>query len=97
MDLKSNLQEVYEFIMKTHKNQSGIIYCSTRSECENVAKQLRGLGLSIAFYHAGKKKIIFIYFLFFVNFFIYFFLFYFLFIFFIFIFIFYLFSCNVKE
>eukprot|EP01091_Cochliopodium_minus_P016236 TRINITY_DN6024_c0_g1_i1.p1 TRINITY_DN6024_c0_g1~~TRINITY_DN6024_c0_g1_i1.p1 ORF type:complete len:701 (-),score=229.32 TRINITY_DN6024_c0_g1_i1:146-2248(-) len=50
---KKNLEEIYEFISTNHKNECGIIYCLSKSECETVSEDLRKKGLSISFYHAG--------------------------------------------
>lgn len=41
-----------EFIVR-RPNQSGIIYCCTKKDCEQVAKDLRDIGVSIKHYHAG--------------------------------------------
>uniref|UniRef100_A0A7N0VDW2 ATP-dependent DNA helicase n=2 Tax=Kalanchoe fedtschenkoi TaxID=63787 RepID=A0A7N0VDW2_KALFE len=34
------------------KNESGIVYCFSRKECELVAKELRDIGISAEYYHA---------------------------------------------
>lgn len=48
------LLEVIQFVRK-HKNQSGIIYCSSRNKCEDVTTALKNSGISATFYHAGMS------------------------------------------
>ncbi|KAI9021489.1 P-loop containing nucleoside triphosphate hydrolase protein [Phycomyces nitens] len=50
---KCILADINNFILG-HKNQTGIIYCSTRKHCESVSEKLRDqYGVSAAHYHAG--------------------------------------------
>lgn len=47
------MQDIKEFINYNYPRQSGIIYCLTQNECENLSKNLNKLGLESDFYHAG--------------------------------------------
>jgi len=49
---KQKLQEIAEFIDR-RKDQSGIIYCLSRNNCEEVANALKAYGINAGYYHAG--------------------------------------------
>ncbi|KAH9607511.1 hypothetical protein KSS87_017441 [Heliosperma pusillum] len=47
------VDEIAEFIQGSYPNsESGIVYCFTRKECEQVAKELRERGIKADYYHA---------------------------------------------
>lgn len=55
--LKNVLDNMVAFINTQGPRASGIIYCSSRDKCENLAKELReGHNLVAHHYHAGMSK-----------------------------------------
>ena len=49
--------EIAEFIGTRHANQTGIVYCFSRNECEEVAQVLRDQhGFKAQHYHAGMQS-----------------------------------------
>ncbi|KAJ8774262.1 hypothetical protein K2173_009693 [Erythroxylum novogranatense] len=47
------IDEIAEFIQESYpNNESGIVYCFSRKECEQLAKELRARGISADYYHA---------------------------------------------
>ena len=51
------ISDIYEFIRENgYIEKTGIIYCSSKKECENVSKKLRELGLFTEFYHASMVE-----------------------------------------
>ncbi|KAJ8028900.1 Bloom syndrome protein-like [Holothuria leucospilota] len=47
--------EIAELIRKHYRNQSGIVYCLSRKECETTAKELQAKGIRASAYHAGQS------------------------------------------
>lgn len=55
---KAVVDEIADFIRVSYPNQqSGIVYCFTRKECEQVAKELRDRGISADYYHADMDVV----------------------------------------
>ncbi|XP_014789034.1 recQ-like DNA helicase BLM [Octopus bimaculoides] len=50
---KSTTDEIAELIKSKFRNQSGIVYCLSRKECDEVAKNLSKRGIKAIAYHAG--------------------------------------------
>ncbi|KAL0279324.1 UNVERIFIED_CONTAM: hypothetical protein PYX00_000916 [Menopon gallinae] len=50
---KSVIKEIAELIQKEYKKETGVIYCFSRKECEDVAKELKMYGVDAVAYHAG--------------------------------------------
>jgi len=53
---KYTVSQIVEMIETTYKDQTGIIYCYSRKNCEKVAKLLTEFGINCDFYHAGISK-----------------------------------------
>ncbi|KAF8087796.1 hypothetical protein N665_0566s0003 [Sinapis alba] len=50
---KAVVDEIAEFIRESYSNnESGIVYCFSRKECEQIAGELRERGISADYYHA---------------------------------------------
>lgn len=50
---KNVVDDIADFIKGSYpKSESGIVYCFTRKECEQVAKELQQRGIKADFYHA---------------------------------------------
>ncbi|CAH2047817.1 unnamed protein product [Thlaspi arvense] len=47
------LEDTEKFIRENHFDESGIIYCLSRMDCEKVTEALRKLGHKAAFYHGN--------------------------------------------
>ena len=50
---KSLLNDIVMRVRNEFNGKCGIIYCLSRSECEQVSKELNSMGLSSIAYHAG--------------------------------------------
>ncbi|KAL4065428.1 P-loop containing nucleoside triphosphate hydrolase protein [Scleroderma citrinum] len=54
---KELLKEIAGFIQSHHKDDTGIIYCLSRDDCEDVARRLREeFNLSARHFHAGMDR-----------------------------------------
>ena len=51
----NKLHEIQSYL-KAHSNQSGIIYCATRKNVDEVCERLNKLGISATKYHAGLNE-----------------------------------------
>lgn len=47
------MAEIANLIKEKYKNQSGIIYCLSRNECDNTATYMCNEGIKAISYHAG--------------------------------------------
>ncbi len=52
---KEKMKCIFDFIYR-HRNESGIIYCMSRSKTEKVAEMLENHGIRVAVYHAGLSS-----------------------------------------
>ncbi|KAL7585237.1 hypothetical protein Lser_V15G46163 [Lactuca serriola] len=50
---KKCIEEMHEFIKKSHFDECGIIYCLSRMDCEKVAEKLKEYGHKVGFYHGS--------------------------------------------
>ncbi len=50
------VDEIIAYLQK-HRNESGIIYCLSRKETEEMTFSLRNAGISAGFYHAGMDPV----------------------------------------
>ncbi|KAH7373519.1 hypothetical protein KP509_17G060200 [Ceratopteris richardii] len=53
---KNCLEDINKFIKENHPNESGIIYCLSRMDCEKVSEKLREFGHKTAFYHGNMDS-----------------------------------------
>ncbi|XP_024317349.1 mediator of RNA polymerase II transcription subunit 34 isoform X2 [Brachypodium distachyon] len=52
------IDEIANFITESYPNkESGIVYCFSRKECEQVAKELRERGIAADYYHADMDSV----------------------------------------
>ncbi|KAG6556304.1 hypothetical protein Mapa_002246 [Marchantia paleacea] len=52
---KKVMEDIDKFIRENHRNESGIIYCLSRMDCERMAEKLKELGHRVAFYHGQME------------------------------------------
>ncbi|MCO5608167.1 hypothetical protein L7F22_062373 [Adiantum nelumboides] len=50
---KNCLEDVHRFINENYTNESGIVYCLSRMDCEKVSEKLREYGHNAGFYHGN--------------------------------------------
>ncbi|KAG9444163.1 hypothetical protein H6P81_015503 [Aristolochia fimbriata] len=50
---KNCVEDIDKFIRENHFDESGIIYCLSRMDCEKVAEKLQEFGHKAAFYHGS--------------------------------------------
>lgn len=55
---KAALQEIIDTIRNDFSNQSGIVYCLSQKDCDNVAEQFRSAGINAIPYHAGLGDVL---------------------------------------
>lgn len=53
---KKCVEEIAATIRDRHKDQTGVVYCCSRRDCEEVAQHLQEQGLRAAFYHADMPR-----------------------------------------
>ncbi|KAI8077770.1 P-loop containing nucleoside triphosphate hydrolase protein [Halteromyces radiatus] len=54
---QDRLEDIKNFIQTRYRNKCGIIYCSTKKQCEEVAQKLHeGYGIRALHYHAGMTQ-----------------------------------------
>uniref|UniRef100_A0A5K4EEP8 DNA 3'-5' helicase n=1 Tax=Schistosoma mansoni TaxID=6183 RepID=A0A5K4EEP8_SCHMA len=51
--IKASVKYLYELINKNYINQSGIVYCFSQKDTEDVSSELKNFGLKVAPYHAN--------------------------------------------
>ncbi|KAL8160427.1 LOW QUALITY PROTEIN: hypothetical protein V2J09_001964 [Rumex salicifolius] len=54
---KKCVEEIDKFIKKNYPDESGIIYCLSRMDCEKVAEKLKEYGHKAAFYHGNMDAL----------------------------------------
>lgn len=52
-DRRENITEQIKSVIERHKNESGIIYCTSRRETEEIAELVNAFGFKALPYHAG--------------------------------------------
>ena len=52
----SSVQDIIDSIRTQYNNKSGIIYCHSRKQCEQLASKLKIYNVQCEFYHAGLSR-----------------------------------------
>lgn len=52
MKSKNVIDDIYKLIEKKYWNDSGLVYCSTKKDCEKVVKKLKEFKVSVEFFHS---------------------------------------------
>lgn len=53
---KNSLEDIIEKLRTTFYDKSGIIYCHSRKQCEDITTKLKEYNISVDFYHAGLSR-----------------------------------------
>eukprot|EP00477_Mikrocytos_mackini_P000912 GAHX01000979.1.p1 GENE.GAHX01000979.1~~GAHX01000979.1.p1 ORF type:complete len:1088 (-),score=240.76 GAHX01000979.1:113-3376(-) len=53
---KTIIDDISELIQNRYTNDSGIIYCLSRKDCEKVSSELSKKGIACCYYHAGLSN-----------------------------------------
>ncbi|CZT15327.1 uncharacterized protein RCC_01188 [Ramularia collo-cygni] len=53
---KADIEDIAELIKEKHHRKTGIIYCLSRADCENMAAALQKQGIKAHHYHAGIEN-----------------------------------------
>lgn len=56
VNTKQRMNEI-ESLIRKYKNDSGIIYCTSKKTTESVAQKLNAAGIECAFYHGGMEAV----------------------------------------
>ncbi|KRX02073.1 P-loop containing nucleoside triphosphate hydrolase [Pseudocohnilembus persalinus] len=54
---KDYLDQIVQLAKQKYQNQSGIVYCQTKTKCEEISKALNSKGVSCNYYHAGRSPL----------------------------------------
>ena len=52
-----SFNEIIELLKGKFIDQTGIIYCFSRKQCETMVEKMKSYNLPAAYYHAGMSKI----------------------------------------
>ena len=52
------IDDMAKILKKNYKNKTGLIYCNSKNECENISRILKkNYDINCAFYHAGMRDV----------------------------------------